>query len=546
MVGLHASSTALLAGGIIASYIASVVDGVGVMRSIQRGGGGGGEGGGGGRRAASAVASPIEMARMRRRREGKDEGVVTSSSSSSSSSPSSPHRDHHRRRDDRHLEFDGTYSVRFSECVDVKLVDDELFNEDLIEYTKAGQVVSTRSYVLFRMCQDGDDCGANDDDDLYLLDMSTYVRNVASYHASARGEYCDACDSYYQGLCASDGGGSTTDDDAMAYYDGDDASRVLLPGAGDARRLRRRRRRRETSYVSCAQCESYGCTGSGDDDGYDAASASASDGAVIDMIEGLSDCLSTGINWNGNDLYVGYMCGPYGDGVELAIFLDDRCTVYTNQKSFADVPSYYVYNSEGIFTMAETHIKEAFTKTMSCTKVEYGDPNDGGDDAVNADANEFCASIFQSEPMSFDGCEYDDQGDNGDNANYQNAVDDIFSFYDYDMNRDDYGDLSEVCTVLKLMDGEYSHYYDSEKSGSWNNHGSGKSGGGSVSGSRVGTWHFLGDGDKSPGLIAICLYVLLGIVAFALVLFAIGYYVRRRRAKLTAPIYECNSFGRLV
>ena len=32
-----------------------------------------------------------------------------------------------------------------------------------------------------------------------------------------------------------------------------------------------------------------------------------------------------------------------GDGVELAIFLDDQCTVYSNQKSFADIPSYYAW-----------------------------------------------------------------------------------------------------------------------------------------------------------------------------------------------------------
>ena len=527
MVGSYVS-TALLAGGVLTSHRASVVDGVGVMHAIQRDGG----------RSASA-ASQIGMARRhRRRREGKDDDVMISSSSS-------------RRRDDRHLEFDGTYSVKFSQCVDAKLVDDELFGEDMIKYTKAGQVVSAKSYVFFRICQDGD-CGVDDDDDdLYLLDVSTYVRNVASYHASWRGDYCDACDAYYQGLCTSGGGSandddeyavaSSSNDDATTYYGEDDASRVLLH-EGDARR----ERRRETSYVSCGQCEAYGCTGGGNNDAYNAASANT-DEAVIDMIEGISDCLNTGINWNGNNLYVGFMCGPYGDDVELAIYLDDRCTVYTNQKSFADIPSYYVYSNEGIFTMAETHIKEAFTKTMSCTNAEYGDPNDGGDDAVNTDVNEYCGSIFQSEPISFNSCNDNDQGNNNDNANYQNAMDDMFSFYDYDMNYDDYGDLNKVCTVLKLMDGKYNRYYDSEKSGSWNNHGSGKSGGSSGGGSSVGTWNFLrGDGDKRHGLIAVCLYVLLGIVAFALVLFAIGYYVRWRRARMAAPIYECSSFGRLV
>ncbi|KAL3826749.1 hypothetical protein ACHAXA_009358 [Cyclostephanos tholiformis] len=463
------------------------------------------------------------------------------------------------RHPERRLEFDGSYNLQFSHCVDVKIKNDDLFGDDVLEYTKAGQIVSARSYVLFRICRDGN-CGGggsgsgggqeedddDNDDDLYLLDLSTYVRNVASYHASARGAYCNACDDYYYDFCENAGADDddipSNDDAAAVYYNdgGDDNARRLL-----AERIARRRsssRRTATSYISCSQCEAYGCRG--DDGDYNAAAAANTDEAVIEIINDVSDCLKTGINWNGNELYVGFMCSSDGDGVELAVYLDDQCIMYTNQKSFADIPSYYIYSSEDIFTMAETHIKSAFTETTSCTDEEFGDPNNEGDesdDAVSKEVNGYCASIFQSDLVAFNSCDEDPGNDDENNSN-QNAMDDIFSFYDYDMDHDDNGDVNEVCTVLKRMGGTYSYYYDSEKSGSWNNNGSGKS----SSGSSVGSWYFLKGDEDGLSLIAICLYVFLGIAAIVLVLFAIGDNVRRRRARMAAPIYEGSSFGRLV
>jgi hypothetical protein len=436
---------------------------------------------------------------------------------------------HHSRR----LDFDGSYNLQFSQCVDVKLFDDDLFDDDVIEYTKAGEIISTKSYVLFHVCQD-DDCGSGSDDDVYLLDLSTYVNNVASYHASAKGTYCDACNTYYYDYCAvADDDATAANDDVSAYYDGDDAARKLVVQM-------EQRSRRTKSYITCSQCEAYGCKG---DNGN---AAAYTDEAVVELIKGISACLNTGVNWNGHNLYVGFMCSPYGDGVELAIFLDDQCTVYTNQKSFADIPSYYIYNTADTFNMAETHIKSSFTDTTSCMSEEFGNPENEGnesDDAMDQGVNDYCASIFQSEPIAFNSCAQDDDQSNNYQNNNQNADDNI-DFYEFDMNYDNFGELNEVCTVLQLKGGEYSYNYDIEKSGSWNNRGSGKS----SSKSSGGNWHFL-TSDRNErfagSLIAICLYVILGIVVIVLSLFAIGQNKRRKRGK-TEPIYEGTSFGRLV
>ncbi len=436
---------------------------------------------------------------------------------------------HHSRR----LEFDGSYNIQFSQCVDIKLLDDDLFGDDVIEYTKAGEIISTKSYVLFHVCQDGD-CGSGSEDDLYLLDLSTYVKNMASYHASTKSAYCDACDTYYYDFCVSqaaaddDAVAAAANDDAAANYEGDDAARKLVM-------QKDQRSRSLMRYITCDQCEAYGCKGDND------VAAADTDEAVVDIIDEISACLNTGVNWNGNNMYVGFMCSPYGDGVELAIFLDDQCTVYSNQKSFADIPSYYIYNSEDAFTMAEAHIKSAFTETTSCVNEEFGDPaneSSESDDAVDQEVNGYCASIFQSELVAFNSCAQDDDQSN----NYQNSNqndDENFAFYEYDMKYEELGEIDEVCTVFQLKGGEYTYNYDIEKSGTWNNHASG-----TRSSNSGGTWYFLTDDGNNAT--AISLYVILGIVVIVLVFFAIWEKERRRRERMTEPIYKGSSFGRLV
>ena len=57
------------------------------------------------------------------------------------------------RRLDQNFQVDGSYSLKFSQCVDVKLYDRDLFDENVVSYTKKGQIISTKSYALVHVCQ---------------------------------------------------------------------------------------------------------------------------------------------------------------------------------------------------------------------------------------------------------------------------------------------------------------------------------------------------------------------------------------------------------
>ncbi len=56
------------------------------------------------------------------------------------------------------------------------------------------------------------------------------------------------------------------------------------------------------------------------------------DEQVSEYIAELAECQETGSMLGDLNLYAGVMCSPHGDGVELAVFANEDCTWYTNQK----------------------------------------------------------------------------------------------------------------------------------------------------------------------------------------------------------------------
>jgi hypothetical protein len=101
-----------------------------------------------------------------------------------------------RRRLQEEVAFDGSYNLKFSRCVDVKTYDELLFDgEDIIEDVKAGNVAAVKSYVLFHVCQSAT-CDYDAEDDLYVIDLPTYLKGVAQYHANKRNDYCTECEMF--------------------------------------------------------------------------------------------------------------------------------------------------------------------------------------------------------------------------------------------------------------------------------------------------------------------------------------------------------------
>eukprot|EP00569_Conticribra_weissflogii_P000900 CAMPEP_0171357300 /NCGR_PEP_ID=MMETSP0878-20121228/46169_1 /TAXON_ID=67004 /ORGANISM="Thalassiosira weissflogii, Strain CCMP1336" /LENGTH=701 /DNA_ID=CAMNT_0011863339 /DNA_START=100 /DNA_END=2204 /DNA_ORIENTATION=- len=326
-------------------------------------------------------------------------------------------------------ELDGSYSVKFSQCVDVRTKNEDLFSDELIAYAQSGSVVSSKSFVLFHVCQ-GDNCYYESDDDLYIVDLGTYLANVATYHADKRQNFCEACEQF-QDTCVveeeevaeddaaeeeeaaeedgAEGEAEEGEDEPEEEGEGEEAEGQQAEGEEDEpdRKLKTASRR-TANYIDCDQCLANNCYADDEADG------DLDDGAqqqqnmdelerqVSEWIANLGECQESGSqDANGNNLYIGVMCDSYGDGVELAVFLDEECSMYTSQHTFNSVynPN-YDDNEINYVTYAENYIKIAFEETMSCLEVEYDDPNEEQDgnaaeeEEERYEMNEYCEGLL--------------------------------------------------------------------------------------------------------------------------------------------------------
>ena len=143
--------------------------------------------------------------------------------------------------------------------------------------------------------------------------------NISRHYATFYNDYCAVS----QSAADDDAVSAATNDDQASEAANDD--QVTAVAYETAYEIGDQRSRQTVSYVTCSQCQTYGCTGSNDD----AAAADDVNEAVVQLIDELSTCLNTGVQWNGNNLYVGFMCSPYdGNGVKIAGNIVEYANVY--------------------------------------------------------------------------------------------------------------------------------------------------------------------------------------------------------------------------
>lgn len=95
-------------------------------------------------------------------------------------------------------EVDGSYSISFGKCIDIKTKSEDLFNENYIDQVQNGNVLSLKSYVLFYACQDDNSSYRygclEDESDVYMVDLSSYLSVVGMSQVNQRSDYCELCE----------------------------------------------------------------------------------------------------------------------------------------------------------------------------------------------------------------------------------------------------------------------------------------------------------------------------------------------------------------
>jgi len=382
---------------------------------------------------------------------------------------------HGRRAEEEEFEITGDYYLEFSKCLDLKTYDEDLFDEDLYEYSQAGKVVSTKSYVLFHVCT-SDTCYLDAEDDLYMVDLATYLTNVAQYHANKRSDFCEQCEQFNDYCNPQEEEEEEEEEEADDAEEGDEEGRKLKEDKRKKYSKKIERKLANKNYIDCNKCESYECFVDEEDLDDNAQRRDELDEQVSEWIGELAECQETGVQWNDMDLYTGAMCSPYGDGVELAVFVNEECTMYTNQMAFSDVYNPYANDNDdggnniNYLTYAENFIKAAFAEITPCYQVQYDDPDEEDDEDQDEEeeqneATEYCQAVMQDDAVSFSACEADEEEE--EEADEDDEVD--TSWYTYDMKEAD--DINQVCAALNALDAETlestGHVYDEQASGSW-------------------------------------------------------------------------------
>jgi len=223
-----------------------------------------------------------------------------------------------------------------------------------------------------------------------------------------------------------------------------------------------RRKLENVQYVNCDTCASMGCFQQNQDNGNNENQVTLE--GMVEWVEEMSQCQDTGVQYNNIDLRAGFMCNEDGTGVELAVFLDDECSVYHSQQSYQNiVNSAYAANSQSVVTYP-------FVNDIDCSEdpewespenMNNDDNNNNNQDENEPEANEFCQQLLQSEFIApLDYCAYNNDGANNDNNNNnQNEnqnQNQYFYGYEYDLTDEESEEPYYVCTALNKMQNEGS------------------------------------------------------------------------------------------
>jgi hypothetical protein len=221
---------------------------------------------------------------------------------------------------------------------------------------------------------------------------------------------------------------------------------------------------------------------------------------IAGWVSGISQCQqSAALFLDSYTQYSGFICNEKGTGVEIAMFLDEYCSIYNAGSSFSKLASSY---DNALMGETSDLVTYAFLNDIDCdgdkTYVSHQTYNSMGqnynwknnnNNNNYGDASDFCTTVFD-EAVSFRDCDGDGQQDeqNDDNVNqyaYNDQSD--MAWFTYVLSYENSQDMASTCKVARTLDGEYTNVYQTSASGQIYNYG-GSTSVKSSSGENMSSW----------------------------------------------------------
>jgi len=397
--------------------------------------------------------------------------------------------------EDDAFEITGKYSIQFNNCISMTVSNEDIAeDENFIDMAANGDLISEKDYILFNVCET-EYCSYYGEDDkmTFIAEVGTYFAAISQYLPTKVEEYCEACEDNYDYCYAlstgqqyypegyepeeeeeeeADEDDEDDEEESEDDEDGDEDRRMLAKRP--TRKLKNNSNRKLADnqvlkFVDCQMCKDYECldfheqsvNGYYDEDG-EYVEAELDD--AMEWLNGFSECAETNAYMDDYLMYSGLMCNAEGTGLEIGLFLDDECLMYTPKLGFADIMqdgdnTYYSMISDVVeFTFTNDGIECYDPEIVWYNEVDYyyeqmeaaengeEEEEEEEDDGEEPEAAEWCQELIQEDAAvdvyDCGGYEMEEEENDGDD-DYASK----YEWYQFEISQEQSDEIGAVCTV---------------------------------------------------------------------------------------------------
>jgi len=456
-----------------------------------------------------------------------------------------------RKLEEEAFEITGAYSIQFNSCTSMTVQNDDLLEDaNLLAMAANGDLVLDKDYIVFNVCPT-EYCSYMEDDAkmTFIADVGTYFDAISQYLPNKVEEYCEACEDNYD-YCYALSTGATyypegyepeeeeeeaeeeeseeeeEEESEESEDDGEDEDEDRRLKSRKSRKTRKLANNEVIKFVDCNMCKDYECldfyqtssNGYYDEDG-EYVDAELDD--AMEWLQGFSECAETNAMMDDYTIYSNLMCNSAGTGLEIGLFLDEDCTLYTPKLPFKDImqsadKTYYnmisdvvefTFNNDGIecYNPEVTWYNEVDYYYEQMENAQNGEEEEEEeeeeDDGEEPEAAEWCQELVDDDAaVDLATCgNYEAEEANDDEDEDQDDAVATYDWYSYELTEEQFEEIGDVCAVYTGMiaaadatvdsdTGGYSAYkphttYNPEHENLFNyNNGSNKASGGKIFG----------------------------------------------------------------
>ncbi|KAL3914650.1 MAG: hypothetical protein SGARI_000013 [Bacillariaceae sp.] len=405
-----------------------------------------------------------------------------------------------RKLEENQFEITGDYSIQFNHCMSLTIQNEDMWEDgNMVDMATNGDLISEKDYIIFNVCET-EYCSyyADDEKMTFIADVGTYFQAISQYLPTKVQDYCEACEDNYDYCYAAYSGQQyypegyeQQEEEEQQEDEGEEDNQDENQDENEDEGGRRRKLQNGQliKFIDCQMCADYECldfqqnnaAGYYDEDG-EWVDAELDD--AMEWLNGFSECAETYAYLDDYLLYSGLMCNADGDGLEIGLFLDEDCLMYTPKVAYKDVmqsgdQTYYSMISDIVeFTFTNDGIECYDPEVVWYNEVDYYYQQQNGenqdeeqqeeDNGEAAEAAEWCQELVQENVAVdlYDCAGYYPEQDNGDEEgdDYVNN----YNWYSYELQAEDAEDMQAVCYVVQNLDTEHHTSFNGEHDGLFN------------------------------------------------------------------------------